>query len=346
LSGIRQAYLMLSGDYEMRGLFHADRVQLGNVSTTTMANIVADVLNKRVMNEFQTYPQWWNAIASPEDFNTLQTVSWMTLGGVGEIPTVAEGGGYTELTWDDAAETSAWTKKGGYLGITLEAMDRDDVGRLRSAPRALAQAAYMTLGKAVSGIFTSTSGTGPLMADTGRLFNATAVTSTGGHANLGTSALSYASWVATKLAMRKQAELNSGERLGGLVVPKFLLVPPDLENTGLVVLASEGQPGGANNDVNPEAEGDGHDARLAAARRRLIVVDFWTDTNNWAAVADPQLYPTIGIGYRYGRTPEIFSVATENSGLMFTNDTMPIKVRFFFAVGPMEWRGLYKHNAT
>ena len=110
--------------------------------------------------------------------------------------------------------------------------------------------------------------------------------------------------------MRKQTELNSGERLGGLVVPRFLLVPPDLESTGLTVLACEGLPGTANNDVNPEAEGDTHDARLAAARRRVIVVDYWTDTNDWAAVADPSLYPTIGIGYRYGRTPEIFSVAS------------------------------------
>ena len=41
-------------------------------------------------------------------------------------------------------------KKGGYLGITLEAMDKDDVGRLRAAPRALAQAAYLTLGRAVA----------------------------------------------------------------------------------------------------------------------------------------------------------------------------------------------------
>ena len=62
-------------------------------------------------------------------------------------------------------------------------------------------------------------------------------------------------------------------------------------------------------------------------------MDYWTDTNDWAAVADPSLYPTIGIGYRYGRTPEIFSVASENTGLMFTNDVMPVKVRWFYAVG-------------
>jgi hypothetical protein len=346
LSGIREGYIRFSGDYDMKGLFVPENVGLASVNSTTMANIVANVMNKRVINIFQTYPRWWSPIVLTDNFGTLQTVQWITLGGIGALPTVAEGAAYTELTWDDAKETASWVKKGGYLGITLEAMDKDDVSRLRSAPQALAQSAWLTLGKAVSAIFTSASGLGPTLADTGTLFNATAVTSTGGHANLTTSALSTSAWAAAKLAMRKQVEVNSGERLGALTSPRYLMVPPDLENTALTILASEGLPGGANNDINPEAEGSTFDARMQAARRRIIVVDLWTDTNNWAAVADPMMYPTIGIGYRYGETPEIFSVATPNSGLMFTNDVMPIKVRYFFACGPMDYRGLYKGNVT
>jgi hypothetical protein len=31
---------------------------------------------------------------------------------------------------------------------------------------------------------------------------------------------------------------------------------------------------------------------------------------------------------------------------MFTNDTLPVKVRFFFAVGPTDWRGLHKNNVA
>ena len=38
------------------------------------------------------------------------------------------------------------------------------------------------------------------------------------HGNLGSTALSYAAWDATRVAMRKQTSLNSGERLGGIVV--------------------------------------------------------------------------------------------------------------------------------
>jgi hypothetical protein len=151
--------------------------------------------------------------------------------------------------------------------------------------------------------------------------------------------------------MRKQAELNSAERLGALTAPRYLLVPPDLEITALQVLGAEKDytyalSNGVAAPDNVFAEGSLPSTRLRSARERVIVVDLWTDTNNWAAVADPLLFPTIGLGYRYGRTPEIFSVASPTAGLMFTNDTMPIKARFFYAVGPTDTRGLYKHNVA
>ncbi len=34
------------------------------------------------------------------------------------------------------------------------------------------------------------------------------------------------------------------------------------------------------------------------------------------------------------------------SSLTFTNDVLPVKVRYFFAVGPTDWRGMYKHNVS
>ncbi|MEA3438863.1 MAG: hypothetical protein U9R58_01115 [Chloroflexota bacterium] len=344
LTGIRELYMLLSGDYEMTGVFHSDRIQFANVTTSTMANMTADALNKRVMAEFQAYPQWWQPIVNIEDFATLQDVKWIVLGGVGELPTVSEGAAYTELTWDDQKETSSFVKKGGYLGITIEAIDKDDTGRLRAAPRALAQAAWLTLAKAVSEIFTANSGVGPTLSDSLALFHST-------HGNLGTSALSVSTWSAARVAMRKMTEVNSGERLGALTAPRHLLVPPDLELTALQVLASEydytyALSNGTAAPANVFTEGDGLSARMQFARSRVIVVDLWSDTNNWAAAADPRLYPTIGLGFRYGRVPEVFSVASPTAGLMFTNDTMPIKVRFFFATGPVDYRGLYKANVS
>jgi hypothetical protein len=345
LTGIREAYIKLSGDYEMTGVFHSQRVGLSTVNSSTMAGMVANALNKALVNEFQQYPRWWERFTSTQDFSSLQQAKFITLGGIGELPTVAEGASYNELTWDDQTETADFVKKGGYLGITIEAIDKDDTRRLQAAPRALAQAAWLTLGKAISAIFTSNSGTGPNLSDSNPLFDAA------NHGNLGSSALNVSAWTATRAAMRKQTDVHSGERLGSLTAPKYLLVPPDLEITALQVLASEHDYSYAVSNApaapqNVFAEGNSLEARMNAARSRVVVVDLWTDTNDWAAVADPRLYPSIGIGFRYGRVPEVFSVASPSTGLMFSNDTMPVKVRFFFAVGPTDWRGLYKHNVS
>jgi hypothetical protein len=339
LTGIREFYHLMSGDYNMTGLFDAEHVYLANVNSSTMAGLVANALNKVVINLYQEYPQWWLPAVTIQDFNSLQDVRWITLGGIGELPTVSPGAAYTELTWDDQTETDSFVKKGGYLGLTLEAIDKDDTGRLMAAPRALAQGAWLTLGKAIAAIFTANSDVGPTMSDSIALFNAS-------HSNLGSSALSWPAWEATKVAMMKQTELNSSERLGALTRPYLLWVPIDLETTALQTLASEGEPGTGDNDTNPNAEGNDHDTRLANARRRLVVCPLWTSTTNWAAQADPRLYPSIGLGFRFGHEPEIFSVASPTAGLMFTNDTLPIKVRFYFAVGPTDWRGLYKQNVS
>jgi hypothetical protein len=125
----------------------------------------------------------------------------------------------------------------------------------------------------------------------------------------------------------------------------------DLEDTAITILASDEQydyalANAPSGKINPYATADGRAARLASARERVITCPFWTDTNNWAAQANPVLYPSIGLGYRFGENPEIFSVADPRAGLMFSNDVMPVKVRYFYAVGPVDWRGLHKSNVS
>lgn len=340
LSGLREFYNLVSGDYELTGRFHAERVYLSNVNSATMAGMVADALNKRVVNQFAQYPRWWEPVAIEEDFATLQQVKWITLAGVGSLPTVLEGAPYTELDWDDKTETADFIKKGGYLGITLEAIDKDDTRRLRAAPQALALGAYLTLSKAVSELFTANSGSGATMSDASPLFSAA-------HANLGSLSLCAEAWASTRQAMRDQTEFTpaggSAAALGTLTAPRFLLVPNELEHKALEILGGFASGSAAYTDNNIWAEGDSHTQRMRSARSRVIVVDLWTDANDWVAVCDPLLYPTIGVAYRYGRSPEVFSVANPTSGLMFTNDVMPVKVRYFFAAGVMDWRGMYKH---
>ncbi len=99
---------------------------------------------------------------------------------MGDLPAVAEGGNYTELEIGDSPETASFTKYGGYIPLTLELIDRDETRKLRSYARELATAGMRKISKLVAAIFSSNSGVGPTMADTGALFNVTAVTTAGG----------------------------------------------------------------------------------------------------------------------------------------------------------------------
>lgn len=329
VSGIRELYLMVTGDYDFRGVFDAERVALANVTSTTMTSLVKNAFNKVILDYFNTVDRWWEPIVSEEDFDSMKDVTLITLGGFEDLPTVAEGGAYTELEWSDAEEVVSFVKKGAYVGVTLEMMDKDETRAFRAIPRKLAIAGYRTLSGMVAELWTANSGVGPYWPSgqsTYRLFNTT-------YGNLGTAELSASAWDAVIQAMYKQTEATSGERLG--IRPAYLVVPIELEKTALTIMESEGEPGTGDNDAN-----------VRRGSSRVVVCPEMTDANDWLAVADPRVWPAIVVGYRFGRVPEVFVADQETVGSMFTNDEMRIKARFVVAVGVADYRPLYKNNVA
>ncbi len=134
LSGIRELYHLLSGDYEMTGLFHAERVSLANVNSTTMAGLVANALNKRVVNEFQQYPQWWTPVVQR---GGLQHPAGGEVDHPGRRRRAAHRGRRRRLHRADLGrpdrDGQPSSRRAATWGITLEAIDKDDTGRLRAA---------------------------------------------------------------------------------------------------------------------------------------------------------------------------------------------------------------------
>ncbi len=327
LSGLRELYLLLTGDYDLQGVFHGERVQLANVTTTTVTSVVKNAMNVVMLEYFNQNPKWWAPIVHEEDFATMDQVTWLTTGGFIDLPTVAEGDPYTEFEWSDNEETATFLKKGGYVGITLEMIDRDRVSAVRQIPRKLGVSAYRTISGLVAALFTANAGVGPTLSDTKALFHTD-------HKNLGTSALDASSWDGVVQSMFKQPEATSEKPLG--IRPAYILVPIELEKTALTLFTSPLLPGTANNDVNVrQLPGD-----------RVITVPEWTDAQDWAAAADPVQAQGVCIGYRFGRAPELFVADDALTGSMFTNDEMRIKARFVVAVGVGDFRALYKNNVA
>ena len=127
---------------------------------------------------------------------------------------MAEGAEYTELVVGDSPETGTFYKYGGYIPLTLELIDRDETRKLAAYPQELANAALRKISGLVAAIFTDNSDVGPTLADTGALFNATAVTTAGGHANLLTTALASAEWeVVSRRRLQPAPAHQAGRRL-------------------------------------------------------------------------------------------------------------------------------------
>jgi len=193
----------------------------------------------------------------------------------------------------------------------------------------------------VAAIFTSSAGVGPTMADGGALFNATAVTTAGGHANLSTTALSANQWDAVCLLVYKQPMLikNAAGVYGTgpamAINPKFILVPRNLQKTAMEICSGA-----------LVREQDYVYDNVLKGSAVPVVVPEWTDTNNWAAVCDPRVAPAIYVGERFGLAPEIFVAGDELSPAVFMNDEHRLKVRHYLAVWVNDFRPLHKANVA
>ena len=334
LSGIRELYTMLTGDVNLVGGYHPEHVRLA--TTSTMTGLVKNALNKLVAQHWDELGRagyrWWEPVVTVEHFNSLQQISGVLVGELGTLPGLDEGEAYGELPLDDSTETGDWAKYGGYLPLTLELIDRDDIFRLRQYPRKLAAAALRTLSGLIAGVFTGGSGAGPVLSDGYALFEAAH------HANLGTAELSAESWEAASAAIYNQTMLTAaGETAPRLALDaRYLLVPRALRLTAMRILypSFERESGIFSENLQRGEAGD------------VITVPEFSDANNWAAAADPRLAPAIIVGERFGLQPEIFVAGDETSPAMFTNDEVRLKVRHFLSVFVADHRPLYKANVA
>jgi hypothetical protein len=345
-------YYEFTNDLDGVGIFANPRLREANVTSSMLTSIVKNTINLLLAADYSVREQWWAPVVRQEDVDTLDAATLVRVYGVSNLAEISEGAAYVETSWSDEEETASYVKRGNYIGVTLETFLLDKLNTIRSLPTRLSNAWYNTVSALVSAVFTVNTATGPALADTGALFNATAVTTAGGHANLGTTALSYASFVAARTAMMKQTDqpLGVGRRLN--IRPKYLLVPVDLLATAEQIRNSELVP---SQDAVTTATAEFQTQNSVKGQFEIITVPDWTDTNNWAAMADPVQFPAVHLIWLRGRrTPELFSAEDERGGAMFTNDELRFKVRQFgfrysstYDCAPVsDFRPLYKANVA
>ena len=314
------------------------------ITTSNMTSIVKNTVNLMIANDYSVRHRWWEPIVTTEEVDNIDTATLVRLHGLNDLSVVNEGAAYTELGWADQEETAVFKKRGNFVGVTLEAMLNDKVMAIRTLPSRLANSWFNTISARVAAVFTNNAAVGPTLSDTGALFNNTATSTTGGHANLLTAALSFTAYSAARTAMRKQTDQIEGAGKKLLISPKFMLVPEDLETTAIQIRESEKDPDNAENAMNPFFR-----------KFEIIPVPEWTDTNDWGLVADPNEWPALFLIFLTGNTvPSIFTADEETNGAMFTNDQLRWKVRqmgYQFSAADdsapvSDFRPLHKNNVT
>ncbi|MBI4758273.1 MAG: Mu-like prophage major head subunit gpT family protein [Chloroflexi bacterium] len=326
LSGIREAYILITGDTGLRGFGYGDwersviAREANEVTTAIMNDLLGNVLNKKLVKDCEDQPKWWKKVVTETTIKDMKAQTRVLLGDFAVLPTVAENAAYANLAWSDTKETYTPVKKGSLVTVTMEAILNDDIRGITRIPRKLARAAGITMNEFIANLFTSN----PLMADGFNVFDAA-----NHQGNTGTTALSATSLMSAMVVLAKMADA-AAKRLG--IRGRWLLIPPDLEDTAYTACYSSLKPGTANNDKN-----------ILEGRADYIVVPQFTDVNDWFLVADPGEIECIEIGYLNGqRTPELLVQDDPTAGAVFTNDAIAYKIRWIFGGAWLDYRGAYR----
>ncbi|MBV9688137.1 MAG: hypothetical protein JO202_00330 [Ktedonobacteraceae bacterium] len=333
-SSIRDAYARVTGDSSV--VAFSERSNLGNIrvsesaplariteadtTTASFSYLLGTSMNKRLLKDYQAWPAEWQKFCTIVPIRDFKQQSRVRLGAFGSLAIVPEDTAYTAVTLTDSAATYVPQKRGNLVTVSRETILNDDLQAIKQIPTKLAVAAAYTLAEFVYGFLS----TNPNIYDGNALF-----TSGAPHSNLGSSALSTAAMQTGITAMREQTNYAS-KRMG--LRPRFLVVPPELEWTAMVVTKSAGVPGSNNNDINP-----------MLGYVTPIVSPQLTSTTQWFLIGDPREIDTIEVGFVGGQVnPALFVQDQPLFGLNFTQDAISYKCRHEYGGACVDYRGLYR----
>lgn len=285
--------------------------------------LLANTANKALRAAYEAAPQTWRAWCAVGEVSDFKANSRIQLGTFNSLAEIKPGGEYTYGNLGEEAESIQAITKGKGIAFTRQMMINDDLGAFIGASRMVGMAAQRTVNEDVyTRLFAST-----VMSDTGALFNATAVTTAGGHANLAGSgaAISATSLAAAEAAMALQKDKNLRTPLN--LTPRYLLVPRAKRQVAYDVL----KPFGANTSGSTFVQDMG----------LTLISDSLLDANSttaWFLVADQNIAPLIEVDFLYGN--EVPYVA---ESIDWETDAMKLKVRLDYGVQAIDWRAGYKN---
>ena len=300
----------------------------GMMSTSDFANLLQNVATKRLRRGYDvsapSYRRWAREAPNAPDFKSMSVVN---LAGAPDLRQVNEHGEFTYGSMTDGKETYSLITYGRIVAFTRQAMVNDDLRGFDRLVGAFGDSAARLENRTVYSILTANAA----LADTGNLFNATAVTTAGGHANLTSSgtAISLTSLNVGRTMMRLQKGLQS-EELN--VAPRYLIVPATQEMLAYQYTSA---------NYVPTAQSGVSEFSSGGRSALEVVVEAYLDassTTAWYLAADSAQVDTVEFCHLEGATGPVIE-----SEMGFEVDGMAMKCRLDFAAKAIDFRGLYKN---
>lgn len=309
------------------------RKVLASHSTSDFPLLLSSVAGKALRAAYEHFPDTWQAWCAVGEVSDFKASPRIQLGSFNGLALIPEGGEYDYGTFGEEAENITAVTKGKGLKLTRQMIVNDDLGGFNRRAMMMGRAAARSVNTDVYTLLTSgTSNNGPDMSDTGQLFNATAVTTAGGHANLaGTGAApTVATISAGRAAMRKQKDVGLNETLN--IMARTIVSPIALEDTIWALL---------NSTADPASSNSGKKNFLADVANLQLVTDPFLDgiaAGAWYLAADPMDAPLIEVAFLDGQqTPFI------DDDIEWATDSLLMKVRLDYGVSAIDWRAGYRN---
>jgi len=305
-------------------------------TTGNFSNLLMDATNKTLLAGYEEAPYTWEMWArnagTTSDFKAIHRIRFSEMATPEMVP---ENTDYPEAKMSDAKESYTIHKFGSIFTITWETVVNDDLDAISRIPAMQGAACRRLQNQRVYGVLTANAN----MADGGALFNTTAQTTAGGHANAatGAGAPSVATLNTAFVSMMTKKGLRSDVVLN--IQPSFLIVPAALSATALQLLGSIADPsaGGSalGNSNTKNIYGPNGDRPLR------VIIDPQLDANSttaWYLVANNSQVDTVELTFLEGEQSPVLESEWD-----FDKDVYKYKVRQTFGTAAIDYRGMYRH---
>lgn len=300
----------------------------GSLTTSDFSSLLANVANKRLRQGYEenqpSYQRWARRAPDAPDFKSMSVVN---LAGAPDLLQVNEHGEFKYGAMTDGKEVYSMLTYGRIVSLTRPSLINDDLRGFDRLVGAFGNSAARLENRTVYAILTANAA----LSDTGALFNSTAVTTAGGHANLAGSgtAISVTSLGTGRAAMRLQKGLQS-EELN--IAPSYLIVPATQENLAYQYTSA---------NYVPATSAAVNEFRAGGRTALEPIVEAILDANSttaWYLAASTGQVDTVEYCYLQGAAGPVIE-----SEMGFEVDGISYKCRLDFAAKAIDFRGLYKN---